>query len=306
MKELKITLIVILSVIILGLMALLFYGISQDDFWENIPTKTATVLAKEHRVDITDINAIEIDYNKTGSDIRVYQSDSEDLIIKEFKQKKYKESELASISTNQSGTLNIKGKRTMRNFVVFGWEQEYTEIYLPKNYDKAFMIKTASGDIELLEEWTFSNVEIASSSGEIEIGNIMANTTELSSASGDITVMNLNGKFDIHTASGEIEISDGAAFGKASTSSGDIEIDLTKVNGDIEMNTASGENTLTIPHSTAFVFKASTSSGEITTFFDSELAFDNDQKNATGSIGGKTKSAITIESSSGDIEVLKK
>lgn len=121
-------------------------------------------------------------------------------------------------------------------------------------------IKTSSGDIDFNANID-NNLEIATSSGEINVGG-KVNNLSIKSSSGDIKINSqVNGKLYIETESGEIELNNVIASEiECKTSSGDIELSNCDANK-LKFESASGdiEGTLKSPK----LFIAKSSSGDI-------------------------------------------
>lgn len=181
---------------------------------------------------------------------------------------------------------------------------------------------STSGDIRI--DSGNGNTSASSTSGSITIKNANG---ELSAAasSGDIRIEASSGKKDVETTSGEIVITDSDGYTEASASSGDIRIsklagagrfgttsgeilvdfadDAAAINDDIRVGASSGDVSLTIPKELQFDFSAEVSSGEIDTFFDNQLSYSKDDKNAYGTIGANPSIQLDISTTSGNIRV---
>ena len=162
---------------------------------------------------------------------------------------------------------------------------------------------TTSGDIEVGH--IDGNIEATSTSGFVRIseGN---GTRKVSTTSGDITLEGMNGDFDISTASGEISVTDDKGAGSIETISGDVRLELAELSGNLDINTTSGYVDMKLSEKDSFAFEASTTSGEIDTFFDDSLKFSKRGNSAEGTYGSNTQGhEIDIETTSGDVRITK-
>lgn len=179
-------------------------------------------------------------------------------------------------------------------------------------------ISTTSGDVYVYNG--NGDTEISTSSGEIAVekssGKLQADTNSgdiniqdsngdknLESTSGEIYVENSTGLIEAKSSSGDINVNHSRGAGNISTTSGEISLELMEVTDNIRLNASSGGIELTIPEATAFQFTADTSSGDIGTYFDDKLSFDNNRKHASGTIGENPQLEIELSTTSGEIGV---
>jgi DUF4097 and DUF4098 domain-containing protein YvlB len=186
-------------------------------------------------------------------------------------------------------------------------------------------LSSSSGDIKVLSG--SGELDIESSSGTITVQN-NSSYLEAESSSGDIKIISSDGEKDIETTSGCITIKDSSGYIDANASSGDVLIsnmtnggsfnttsgcitlefakEVSSLLEDIEINASSGDVNLKLPTSFEFNFSASTSSGDIRTFFDDQLAFNKKQNQASGAIGNTNERNIDINTTSGSITIKKR
>ena len=137
-------------------------------------------------------------------------------------------------------------------FTMLYWCREEIIIQVPNNCDEEFNIQTSSGDI-IVPDLEGDNIQLKTSSGKIQCGNI--NNGKIESSSGDILIGNGN-EVTLKASSGSIKAGN---FNKlsAEASSGDIEVGT--ISEDATIKTASGKITL----DRANKLKAEASSGDI-------------------------------------------
>lgn len=258
MKELKITLIVVLSVVVLGLCALLSYSLSKrgSDQWEIIDGNAELVQEKEFPA--ADIDKLDIRYDKSGNDVTIYESDGNTVIVREFANYEVKDSGLAEIKLSDGGTLSVRGPKRVNNMIHFN-RYMYTEIWLPAGYEGEISVATVSGEIRVERELslqqklklsstsgdiatkgiTASQISVTSTSGEVRTGELAAKEIEIATTSGDVRVDKADGRLSVASNSGEVIISDGSGERKVSTTSGDIRI--SGADGMFSLSSTSGE-----------------------------------------------------------------
>lgn len=362
MKNVKIALIAVLSVMILGLCVLLGMGIGgrigRFGGAGNTRWGGSYRLVQEQEFPMEGINNIRIEYTKSGNDVTVYEAEGNSVIVREYANYDAAGGELAEIKS-QGGKLTVKGPRRANTFISIN-KFIYTEIYLPADYSGELNIGTVSGEISITMDLSLEGelnlastsgdintytqnirakkINVASTSGELrlsvlEAGELNASTTsgdiriekadtfvtcsstsgeitvsggtgnrKISSTSGDVRVEGLSGNVSVNTSSGEINVSGDKGCGSANSTSGDVFLSLAELSGDISVNTSSGEVKLELPRESSLEFEASTSSGDIDTFFDESLSFSKKGNHAAGTVGsGGNK--IKITTTSGDVRV---
>lgn len=161
-------------------------------------------------------------------------------------------------------------------------------------------IDTTSGNIEL--EYANGNLKLSSNSGDKEIGNCTGNL-ETISTSGETFVETCGGTLEANANSGDVTIKNLSAGATVETSSGEISIDVTKLSGDISVSGSSGGAVLRLPADSTFSFEANTSSGDIRTWFDDELSYNNRGNEAKGKVGANPVYSIRCSFTSGDVDV---
>jgi lia operon protein LiaG len=219
-------------------------------------------LVNTQSISLKNIDSIEISY--MSEDITVLESDTDEIVVKEYMSGNPSENELADITTQGSRLIIKNGDRKMFNlslgFLKAGTIYDRTEIYLPKSYTKALSITTASGEIKssldlmltdfkaetasgdiFFESVNAENINIATASGGIKLENAVSEKDiKLSTASGDIfTDYAQADLIDTHTISGEIFIDEAHGEVTAKSTSGDIK--LSGGENSINLSTASGE-----------------------------------------------------------------
>lgn len=362
MKNFKIALIVILSVIVLGLCVLLGLGISGRFDWRGAAGGAGWggryQLVQEQEFPLKDISDIRIEYTKSSNDVAVYEAEGDSVIVREYANYETADSELAKIKL-QGGHLTVKGPRRSNGFFNFN-KDVYTEVYLPAGYSGQLNIGTVSGDISISMDlslegelgltstsgdmYTYNQnirakrINTTSTSGEIrlsvlEADEVNVSTTsgdiwiekadspvscastsgeitvsggtgdrEISSTSGDVWVKELSGSIRVSTSSGEIKISGERGHGSIGSTSGDVFFSPAELSGDISINTSSGEVIMELPKEASLKFEASTSSGEINTFFDDALSFSKKGNHAEGTVGSGERE-LEITTTSGDVRI---
>jgi DUF4097 and DUF4098 domain-containing protein YvlB len=163
------------------------------------------------------------------------------------------------------------------------------EVYLPKSYTKNIKIKASSGKIEGGDIDTHSEISLETSSGNISVNTITANTVKLRASSGNIIFDEINGNVSTESSSGNITLGQINGNLTAAASSGSIKGDT--VHGNADIRTKSGG---IIFGSVDGDITAASSSGRITL------------NRVTGSVTAKASSGAincTVTENAGDISL---
>ncbi len=179
-------------------------------------------------------------------------------------------------------------------------------------------ISVASGDVEV--SGIEGAINVKSASGDITAGDIRG-AAVFSVASGDISVKGAREDLALHSASGDMRVVDA---GNVSLKSISGSIDIEDIRGDISASTASGDIMMRLIPQGKVKYGINSSSGDVGLRFDSPLegGFVLEAETVSGEINAnlpinvshigrnrlagivrKGESEITIETSTGDVNI---
>ncbi len=267
--------------------------------------------------------------NESFSNIQVDVSSSEVQIAKATNgvckvvcEEREKVKHILSVE-NGSLTVSEKDDRAWYDHVGFFFGEMKITLYLPEKEYESAVISTASGDIEIGGGFTFTDMRLESSSGEIEMSGTVKNALTANTLSGDIDVgqvcvesVNLestSGDIDLvgaqatsvalESTSGRIELSDVTSNTvKGESSSGRIELKNVLSTGKTEVRTVSGG--VGIENCDGGEYFIKTSSGSVRASFRSAKIFSC--KTSSGSVDAphSTEGGVcVVETSSGNIRL---
>ncbi len=102
---------------------------------------------------------------------------------------------------------------------------------------------------------------IVTASGDVDVAGVRG-AMDVDTASGGISVADAVGNLSLHTASGDVAVERSAsARTTAHTASGNVTIDLTARPDAVEVGTASGDVSLTVPDGSSYQVDTETASG---------------------------------------------
>lgn len=336
MKKMMKGLVVCFAVLFVAALGIMFYIIYNGGMsYANLGGKMN--LENTLTFDMSKVEEVAIKYS--SEDVVFYIGDTQELVLKEYMSYKPKERDF-STGYVEDGKVVIEGKKNHFSLFHFGTKSSQEEIYLPKSYAGSVTVSTASGNIKSDEVLNLSLFFADTASGDIRMneiyassihagtasGNINMNLAEgsrdLSTASGNITVLggagdteadtasgnikleNAQGILELGCASGDIKVMGAAGGGEFETASGNVSLQFDEITASIDAQSTSGNVKLQMPQNTAFTLEAATTSGNINTFFDDQLQYNKKGNKASGALNGASDLVISLETTSGNIKVL--
>ena len=102
-------------------------------------------------------------------------------------------------------------------------------IFLPEKTYKLLLADVSSGDINIMRNVSFIDIDITTKSGDVTCYTIVDQALRIKTSSGDVTLDDVfTGDIDVETSSGDVDLVKCQAWNsiKINTSSGDVEGDL--------------------------------------------------------------------------------
>lgn len=318
MKNVKIGLIIVLSVLVVGLAAGLCFALRNggaDYHWGY----GSYELKNTREIDVTDVSALKLDYTGTGYDIHILQADGDKVVLEEYFN--FEETAFAAVRT-ENGVLDISKEAENQ---IFGWNnrQGYIDLYVPESlFDRLtdLEIESTSGNVRAQEVLlradtakitaTSGNLNLAelegdftvkATSGNIRVGNCDGNLT-VSTTSGNKTVESCSGNLESRSGSGNTRIKASSGDLTALATSGDITVESCE--GGCEISASSGNVRVLELSGKAAV---QTTSGNIwveVTELSGNIALNGSSGNATLILPEDSEFLFSAATSSGDIRTL--
>ena len=256
-KNLIISLIVLLSIFVIGLATGLFILIRKGydlNFLIKF-NKEKTKLVEKIEKETEEVNNIKL--NVYSTDVEIKESDN--VIRLEY----YSNTEENAKIEFENGSIILDEQKYETDCIGFCNVNRKVVIYVPESYDGNYDIETTSGDISSKINM-LNNTKIKTTSGDIKLNN--TNNITINTTSGDIDINKINNKIDAKTTSGDIDINklNIETNSLIQTTSGDVEIDNNMSGCYIETNSVSGDIKVSkSDRKSDLILKIKTTSGDI-------------------------------------------
>lgn len=215
----RVWLIIAASLILIG--GALFSGVMATLDWDF--TKLATVKYETNTYEISEAFD-NISMNTDTADIVFMPSDDRTCRVE------CNEEENARHSvTVEDGTLTVEliDDRAVYNFIGLNFGSPKITVYLPKTEYSSLIINEDTGDVEMPKDFTFNDVDISLSTGDVDFNASACKTIKIKTDTGDICMENSSaGVLDLSVSTGKVTVSGVTCEGdvKVSVSTGKTEL----------------------------------------------------------------------------------
>ncbi|MBE5752884.1 MAG: DUF4097 domain-containing protein [Clostridiales bacterium] len=276
MKTIKFWFLTATSLIILGVMLFCFSACSTD--WNFRKLFGQEYDTKTHEI-TQEFNSFDIDTDTAN--ILFTPSNDGKCTVECFEKEKVNHS--VSVQDGKLTIRTIDERKWYDHIQFFDFAKDKITVYLPQIKYADLCIQTGTGDVEILENFSFEDIDIKGSTGDLRIENITANYVSLTRSTGDIHAKNITAK------SLALSVSTGNIFAESIT----LETTLTA-------KTSTGDARLTNLTCNAFSFDGSTGKVELKNVVATQSFNIN---NKTGNVTFESCDAgeISVTTSTGDI-----
>ncbi|MCI8352735.1 MAG: DUF4097 domain-containing protein [Clostridia bacterium] len=312
-----IILIIVLIIFVSALCNILMFAIQNNGwnwfmgFGDLSDLRKEEHIKKEEKIDITDIKKINIEFR--ASDVNIFFTEDSQIRVVQYSYKELEDNRLFEVNkTSSSVTINESSKPRFHLFYIGFMEQSVYDVYIPKEYKESLEIKAVSGDVEVEENLKFEDLTIASTSGDIKMGNVEAKNIKIESISGDIKLGDLiDEDLRLKTVSGDIRVESAKGKIEAKTTSGTIEI--KELEGNVELTSVSGD-VKSDDFKVTGTSRVKTTSGNVRMYLNQESNCEIQTKSVSGNVtlpnrrnvmGIEPYVELNIETVSGNIRLEK-
>lgn len=182
-------------------------------------------------------NDIKID--GTTLDVNIHLSNNENKVV-------YSENKKVTIEVKVIDDVLTINQSDDRKFydMLFDFTNFKVDLYLTQELIDSLIIKGKTGDIDINKGFTFNNVDIDNSTGDIEFESNVNNNLTIVNSTGDVEIekSNINGVVNIETKTGDIEMADvNCNELDIEISTGDTDLTNVIVTNDFKMKGSTGD-----------------------------------------------------------------
>ena len=265
-------LIVATSLLLIG--CILFIGVMAMLKWDFSKLSTTKFEANTH---IVSESFNEIFLITDTADIDFHCSENEQCKIICFEEEKSKHS--ISVDNNKL-SIHISDEQKWYDHIGINFNTPQITVYLPAGSYGDLMIKGSTGDLKIDDGFSFTNISVTKSTGDVACYASATDTINIKTSTGDITVdnitsdcvdlsvttgkinaksVNCNNAFNVKVNTGKSNIVDSECGRFVSTgSTGDITIDNLIVSQDLSIKRNTGDITFNRTDALELFFKTST------------------------------------------------
>lgn len=188
-------------------------------------SKLSTVKHLEDTYTITeDFQTVSLDTE--SADVRILPSEDGSCKVV----CKYPEKSSHSVAV-EDGVLKIhfEDNSSWTDNIGFSIKSPEISVYLSEKMFKLLLADVSSGDINIMRNVSFIDIDITTKSGDVTCYTIVDQALRIKTSSGDVTLDDVfTGDIDVETGSGDVDLVKCQAWNsiKINTSSGDVEGDL--------------------------------------------------------------------------------
>lgn len=206
------------------------------------------------------------------------------------------------LSLKQGKTLVIREENTSPFFIHLNQTPKLI-LTLPLTYKKNLSITTASGDVDLVS-LSLESLSLQLSSGDLNIKELISEDITIDLSSGDVLVEKTSAsRITLKSSSGDVDLVDVEGEISGRSSSGDVTLQLTRLEQDLTYDLSSGSFDLQLEEKPENVrFDLSCSSGAIDLAYTLDHYDKEEDSKVQGQIG-EPRYTIEVDTSSGDIDI---
>ena len=199
-KATKIWLMTAALLVLIG--CILFVGVMSTLGWDF--AKLSTVKYETNTYEINEVFS-EISINTDTADIIFVLSDDGKCKVECYEEENAKHS-----VTIEEDVLVVKinNQKSWYDYIGLHFGSPKITIYLPKTEYTALSISESTGDIEIPKDYSFGNVDISLSTGDVDFFATASRSIKIKTSTGNIRVENTSaGSLDLSASTGKVTVS---------------------------------------------------------------------------------------------------
>ena len=205
------------------------------------------------------------------ADITFVRSESSMCTVECFERKNLRHTVTVS---DGSLVIDVLDTRQWYEHIGIGFKTPEITVYLPESEYAELSVKSNTGDVSIPEDFSFLNIDITESTGEVACSASASGKVKIKTTTGSISVENVTaGSLDLSVSTGRVTVSDASCEGNVNVkvTTGRAELsDITAKNlsssgstGDIILTNVIAEEKLTVERSTGDVIFNGVDAAEI-------------------------------------------
>lgn len=273
--------------------------------WKNL---SESFEDSRHRYDYTvpaaELTGVEV--ITSGGDVTFGVSQDDNIYIVELSKSELSEDKLARIQTT-GGILTVaQGQKYSAGSVMFsyGMLSSDFEIYLPQRAWNSLEVTTTSGDVELEKDLEVANLTLHTVSGDLECPQLKCGVVDIHTTSGDVDVTGDCCEVHLKTISGDCAFEGSADKLFAKSTSGDHTLHMRNMPCAMELNTVSGDTRLYLPDNDGFTLRYQRVSGDVRSDFNLKTSLSDKSGTAVYLEGGGRN--YSMQTVSGDLRIYRR
>ncbi len=199
-KATKIWLMTAVLLVLIG--CILFVGVMATLGWDF--AKLSTVKYETNTYEINEVFS-EISMNTDTADIIFALSDDGKCRVECYEAENAKH----SVAIEEDAlVVKINNQKSWHDYIGFHFGSPKITIYLPKAKYSALSISEGTGDIEIPKDYSFGNVDISLSTGDVDFCATASRSIKIKTSTGNIRVKNISaGSLDLSVSTGKVTVS---------------------------------------------------------------------------------------------------
>ncbi len=255
----------------------------------------------DYTVPAAELTDVEVLTN--SGDVTFGVSQDDNIYIVELSSTELTEDKLARIQVQDDILTIAQGQKYSAGSLLFNYGMLSTdfEIYLPQRAWNALRVTTGSGDVALESGLEVANLEVHTTSGDIECPDICCGVCRIHSTSGDVEMSGEGQTVDLETVSGDIGFSGSLRRLNAKSTSGDMCAKLKCMPEELALSTVSGDSNLQLPDNDGFFLHYQRISGDVRSDFHLKTSL-NDKSGTAVYLTGADRH-YSMKTVSGDLRI---
>ncbi len=111
-------------------------------------------------------------------------------------------------------TVQLTDERKWYDHLGIGWGKSKITVYLPETVYASLSIEESTGNVEILQDFTFESMDISTSTGNVKNAASASGLVKISTSTGDIHIENITaGALSLSVSTGNVTVSDANCVG---------------------------------------------------------------------------------------------